>query len=177
MDSKSARKVSTTSVTSRCVLFPTTPVVRNTSLGHVPRMSPKYFWNDFDSLPVEPMIVGIYFTFSFHIRSTSVSRSLNFNIFPSVYFYQVITHKSINKPVPFLSQKFSGLLHGMIQSVIIYYIIIIIFITSTTITTTKLNYKSRSTIIRDMCVAGLVQSNYGQIDTANFFFHFLVITV
>ena len=40
-----------------------------------------YFLNDFETVPVAPIIMGITFVFTFHMRCISVARSLYFRIF------------------------------------------------------------------------------------------------
>jgi hypothetical protein len=39
-----------------------------------------YFVNDFEMVPVAPIITGITLVFTFHIRCISIVRSLRFNI-------------------------------------------------------------------------------------------------
>jgi hypothetical protein len=51
-----------------------------------------YFLNDFEMVPVAPIITGITFVFTFHMRCISIVRSLYFRIFPassssSSYYY------------------------------------------------------------------------------------------
>ena len=40
-----------------------------------------YFLNDFETVPVAPIITGITFVFKFHMRCISIVRSLYFRIF------------------------------------------------------------------------------------------------
>jgi hypothetical protein len=47
-------------------------------------MSLTYFLNDFEMVPIAP-IIGITFAFTFHMRCISIARSLYFKIF-SAYF-------------------------------------------------------------------------------------------
>jgi hypothetical protein len=44
-----------------------------------------YFLNDFEMVPVAPIITGITLVFAFHMRCISIVRSLYFKIF-SVFF-------------------------------------------------------------------------------------------
>jgi len=49
-----------------------------------------YFLNDFEVVPVAPIITGITFVFTFHMRCISIVRSLCFRIFSassSIYYY------------------------------------------------------------------------------------------
>ena len=46
-----------------------------------------YFLNDFEIVPVAPMITGITFVFTFHMRCISIVRSLYFRILSAYYYY------------------------------------------------------------------------------------------
>jgi len=46
-----------------------------------PGMLLTYFLNDFEVVPVAPIITGITFVFTFHMRCISIVRSLCFRIF------------------------------------------------------------------------------------------------
>ena len=48
-----------------------------------------YFLNDFEIVPVAPIITGITFVFTFHMRCISIAMSLYFRIF-SVSLYLLI---------------------------------------------------------------------------------------
>jgi hypothetical protein len=92
-----------------------------------------YFLNDFEIVPVAPIITGITFVFTFHMRCISIVRSLYFRIFyPSflITFLFLEIARSINTHVFFsLSQIIlSGMLLGMVVSVCTFIIIIIIII-------------------------------------------------
>ena len=57
-----------------------------------PGMLLTYFLNDFEIVPVAPIITGIAFVFTFHMRCISIVRSLYFRIFSvssssSAYYY------------------------------------------------------------------------------------------
>ena len=49
-------------------------------------MLPMYFLNDFEMVPVAPIITGITVVFTFHIRWICIVRSLYFKIFFSFFF-------------------------------------------------------------------------------------------
>ena len=53
-----------------------------------PGMLLMYFLNDFEIVPVAPIITGISFVFTFHMRWISVVRSLYFRIF-SIFFNHI----------------------------------------------------------------------------------------
>ena len=44
-----------------------------------------YFLNDFEIVPVAPIITGITFVFTFHMRCMSIVRSLYFRIFSASF--------------------------------------------------------------------------------------------
>ena len=50
-----------------------------------------YFLNDFEIVPVVPVITGIIFVFTLHMRCISIVRSLHFKIFSAsfliTYYY------------------------------------------------------------------------------------------
>jgi hypothetical protein len=48
----------------------------------------RYFLNDFEMIPVAPVITGITFVFTFHMRCISIVRSFYF-IFIYYYYYYV----------------------------------------------------------------------------------------
>jgi len=50
-----------------------------------PGMLLTYFLNDFEMVPVAPIITGITFVFTFHMRYISVVRSLYFRIFSASF--------------------------------------------------------------------------------------------
>ena len=50
-----------------------------------PGMLLTYFLNDFEIIPVAPIITGITFVFTFHMRCISIVRSLHFRIFPASF--------------------------------------------------------------------------------------------
>jgi hypothetical protein len=46
-----------------------------------------YFLNDFEMVPVAPIITGITLVFTFHMHCISIVRSLYFKIFSAYYYY------------------------------------------------------------------------------------------
>jgi hypothetical protein len=83
-----------------------------------PGMLLTYFLNDFEIVPVAPIITGITFVFTFHMRCNSVVRSLYFKIF-SASFLITFLSTSINIHVPFSLSRviMSGLLLWIVLSV------------------------------------------------------------
>ena len=87
-----------------------------------PGMLLRYFLNDFEMVPVAPIITGITFVFTFHMRCISTLMSLYFRIFSASFFITLPspeTATSINTNVPFSLSLviMSGLLLGMVLSV------------------------------------------------------------
>ena len=85
-----------------------------------------YFLNAFEMVPVAPIITGITFVFTFHMRCISIVRSLYFIIFSASYLITFLSPEiatSIDIHVLF---SLSGLLLGMVVSVFTCIIIIII---------------------------------------------------
>jgi hypothetical protein len=54
-----------------------------------------YFLNDFETVPVAPIITGIAFVFTFHMRFISIVRSLYFIIF-SAFFNHISVPQNCN---------------------------------------------------------------------------------
>jgi hypothetical protein len=50
----------------------------------------KYFLKDFEMVPVAPIITGVTFVFTFHMRWVSIIRSLYFKIFSAVIIIIII---------------------------------------------------------------------------------------
>jgi len=86
-----------------------------------PGMLLTYFLNDFEMVPVAPIIAGITFVFTFHMRCIYIVRSLYFRIFSASFLITFLSPEiatSINIHVLFsLSRIMSGLLLGMVLSV------------------------------------------------------------
>ena len=83
-----------------------------------PGMLLTYFLNDFEIVPVAPIITGITFVYTFHMRCISIVSSLYFRIFSTSF---LITFLPINIHVPFSLSRImmSGLLLGIVLSVYI----------------------------------------------------------
>jgi len=110
-----------------------------------PGMLLTYFLNDFEIVPVVPIITDITFVFTFHMRCIYIVRSLYFRIFSATFLMTFLSPEiatSININVPFSLSRIiiSGLLLGRVLSVCVcwfhniyyYYYIIIIIIYSAT---------------------------------------------
>ena len=87
-----------------------------------PGMLLTYFLNDFETVPVAPIIIHITFVFTFHVRCISVLRSLYFRIFAAYFLITFLSPEiatSINTHVPFSLSRIimSGLLLGIVLSV------------------------------------------------------------
>ena len=64
----------------------------------------RYFLNVFEIVPVAPIITGITFVFTFHMRCISIVRSLYFRIFSASFLITILSPEiatSINTRVPF----------------------------------------------------------------------------
>ena len=86
-----------------------------------PGMLLTYFLNDFEIVPVAPIITGITFVFTFHMRCISIVRSLYFRIFSASFLTTFLSPEiatSINTHVPFSLSRImmSGLLLGIVLS-------------------------------------------------------------
>ena len=89
-----------------------------------PGMLLTYFLNDFEIVPVAPIITGITFAFTLHMRCISTVRSLYFKIFSACFLITFLFPEfatSINIHVPFSLSRIimSGLLLGIVLSVCI----------------------------------------------------------
>jgi hypothetical protein len=76
---------------------PSTAVFNSSLISCFPGMLLKYFLNDFQMVPVAPIITGVTFVFAFHMRCISIIRSLHFRI-----FFAVVTPNNIYKLVFFI---------------------------------------------------------------------------
>ena len=84
-----------------------------------PGMLLTYFLNDFEIVPVAPIITGITFVFTFHMRCISIVRSLYFRIFSASFLIIFLSPEiatSINIHVPFSLSGIimSGLFWGLL---------------------------------------------------------------
>jgi hypothetical protein len=62
------------------------------------------FLNDFEMVPVAPLITGITLVFTFHMRCISVVRSLYFRIFSAYFLITFLSPEiatSVNMQVPY----------------------------------------------------------------------------
>ena len=87
-----------------------------------PGMLLTYFLNNFEIVPVAPIITGITFVFTFHMLCISIVRSLYFIIFSASFLITFLSPEiatSIIIRVPFSSSRIimSGLLLGIVLSV------------------------------------------------------------
>jgi len=83
-----------------------------------------YFLNDFEIVPVAPIITGITFVFTFHMRCISIIRSLYFRIFSAYFLITFLSPEiatAINIHVPFSLSRIiiSGLLLEIVLSIYI----------------------------------------------------------
>ena len=69
---------------SMCAV-PNTVVFWSSLTSRYPGMLLTYFLNDFEIVPVAPIITGITFGFTFHMRYISIVRSLYFRIFSASF--------------------------------------------------------------------------------------------
>ena len=87
-----------------------------------PDMLLRYFLNDFQVVPIVPIVAGITFVFTFHMRYISVVRSLHFRVFSASFFNtflspQIAASVSIHVPFSLSRIMISGLLLWMVLSV------------------------------------------------------------
>ena len=74
---------------SMCAL-PSMAVFCSSLTSWFPGMLLTYFLNDFDILPVAPIITGVAFVFTFHMRCISIVRSLYFRIFSASFLITLL---------------------------------------------------------------------------------------
>ena len=87
-----------------------------------PGMLLTYILNDFEMVPVAPIITGITFVFTFHMRCISIVRSLYFRIFSASFLItflspEIATSTTIHVLFSLSRIIMSGLLLGMVLSV------------------------------------------------------------
>ena len=68
-----------------------------------------YFLNDFEIVPVAPIISGITFVFTFHVRCISIVRSLYFRIFSASF----LSHFCLLRLQRLLTYMFPFHYHGL----------------------------------------------------------------
>ena len=78
--------ISTFRSTSMCAV-PNMAVFCSSLTSWYPGMLLTYFLNVFEIAPVAPIITGITFVFTFHMRCISIVRFLYFRIFSAYYYY------------------------------------------------------------------------------------------
>ena len=87
-----------------------------------PGMLLMYFLNDFEMVPVTPIIIGITLVFTFHMRCISIVKSLYFKILSASFLItylspEIATSINIHVPVSLSRIIMSGLLLEMVLSV------------------------------------------------------------
>jgi len=98
-----------------------------------PGMLLTYFLNDFEIVPVAPLITGITFVCTFHMLCISVVRFLYFRISSASFLITLLSPEiamSLNIHVPFSLSRIimSGLLLGILLSVCLLLLLLIIII-------------------------------------------------
>ena len=76
---------------SMCAV-PNMAVFCSSLTSYFPGMLLTYFLNDFEIVPVAPIIAGIIFVFTFHMRCVSIVRSIYFRIFSVSFYYYYYYH-------------------------------------------------------------------------------------
>ena len=87
-----------------------------------PGMLLTYFLNDFEIVPVAPIITGITFVFTFHMHCISIVRSLYFIIFSASFLITFLSPEiatSINIHVPFSLSRI--MMPGLLLRIVYYY--------------------------------------------------------
>ena len=106
---------------SMCAL-PNMAVFCSSLISWIPVMLLRYFLNDFEVVPVAPIITGITFVFTFHTDCISIVRCLHFRIFSASFlttflFPVVTTSISVHVPISLSQIMMYGLLLRMVLSV------------------------------------------------------------
>jgi len=101
---------------------PNMAVFWSSSTSCFPVMLLTYFLNDFEIVPVAPIITIITFLFTFYMRYISIVRSIYFRIFSASFLITFLSAEiatSINIHVPSSLSRIimSGLLLGIVLSV------------------------------------------------------------
>ena len=97
---------------SMCAV-PNMAVFSSSLTSYFPGMLLTYFLNDFQIVPVAPIITGITFVFTFHLRCISIVEALYFRIFSASFL------------ITFLSPKIATFINIHVTCIIIFIIIII----------------------------------------------------
>ena len=104
------------------IFVPNIAIFCSSLTSQFPGMLLTYFLNDFEMVPVAPIITGITLAFTLHMRCISIVRSLYCKIFSAYFFITFLSPEiatSINMHVPFSLSPIimSGLLLGIVLSV------------------------------------------------------------
>ena len=104
-----------------------------------PGMLLTYFLNVFEIVPVAPIITGITFVFTFHMRCISIVKSLYFKTFSASFLITFLSPEiatSINIHVPFSLSRIimSGLLLGIVLSVLLLLLLLLLLSASSKVT-------------------------------------------
>jgi hypothetical protein len=75
---------------SMCAV-PNMAVFCSSFISWFPRMLLMYFINDFEMVPVAPVITGITLVYAFHMRCISIVRSLYFKIFSASFLITLLS--------------------------------------------------------------------------------------
>ena len=121
-------------------------VFRSSLTSCFPGMLLTCFLNDFEIVPVVPIITGITFVFTSHIRCISIVRSLYFRIFSASFLMTFLSHEiatSVNIHVPFSLSRIILSDLFIIIFVIISILIIMAFIRGVYNHKLGINYVSR----------------------------------
>jgi len=81
-----------TSTSRSMCAVPNMAVFCSSLTSYFPGMLLTYFLNYYEIVPVAPIISGITFVFTFHMRCISIVRSLYFRIFSAYYYYYYYLH-------------------------------------------------------------------------------------
>ena len=105
------------STSRRMCAVPNMAVFCSSLTSCFPGMLLTYFLNGFEIVPVAPIITGITFVFTFHMRCISIVRSLYFRIFSASFLITFLSPEiatAINIHVPFSLSRIimSGMLFG-----------------------------------------------------------------
>ena len=108
---------------SMCAV-PNMAVYCSSLTSRFPGMLLTYFLNDYEIVPVAPIITGITFVFTFHTRCKSIVRSLYFRIFSASFLITFLSPEiaksiKINVPCSLSRIIMSVLLLGIVLSVCI----------------------------------------------------------
>jgi len=89
-------------------------------------MSLTYFLNDFETVPVAPIITGITFVFTFHMRYISIVRSLCFRIFSASFLITFLSPEITTSIDIYCPSSLSQIIMSGLFIIIIIIIILIL---------------------------------------------------